>query len=261
MKITQLRNATVVIEANNQVILVDPMLAPMGAIPPLKYLTTSRQRNPLVELPETSNAVLKRVTHCLITHCQKGHFDHLDRAGVKWLREQQTPVYCMETDAHYLAKKGLPVVPLSTASEPQAFMNGSILPIPCVHGRGIIGSMMVHGYGYFIQLPGQPSLYLAGDTILTQDVKNCLTGQKPDIAILPAGGARFDVGGDIIMGEDDVIAATQLSTGIVIANHLEALDHCPVTRRELAHRRNKENLQDRLLIPADGDTLQFDAAW
>lgn len=259
MKITQLRNATVIIEASNNVILIDPMLAPKGAIPALKYLTRHRRRNPLVELPQNTGALLERVTHCLITHCQKGHFDHLDRAAVKWLRNRQVPTICMQGDADYLARKGLKVLALEAYSEEQAFLGGTIVPIPCVHGHGVVGSMMAHGHGFFIQLPGEPSLYLAGDTVLTDDVRNCLTQRQPDVSVLPAGGARFDLGGEIIMGEDDVIAASHLTPGIVVANHLEALDHCPVSRQELASRCTRENLQGKLLIPGDGQTMTFSA--
>lgn len=122
MKITQLRNATVIIEASNNVILIDPMLALKGAIPALKYFTRHRRRNPLVELPQNTGALLERVTHCLITHCQKGHFDHLDRAAVKWLRNRQVPTICMQGDADYLARKGLKVLALEAYSEEQAFL-------------------------------------------------------------------------------------------------------------------------------------------
>ena len=257
MKITQLRNATLVIEANDKVILVDPMLAPKGAIPALKYLTARRRRNPLVDLPENSHALLERVTHCLITHCQKGHFDHLDRAGAKWLRERNIPIYCMAGDASFLLKKGLKVLPLKEQSEEQGFLNGSIVPIPCVHGRGIVGSLMAHGYGYFVTLPDEPSLYIAGDTILTAAVEACLKNRKPDISVLPAGGARFDVGGDIIMGAEDILKASRISSGKIIANHLEALDHCPVTREDLVKMRAMENQENKLLIPDDGESLQF----
>lgn len=83
INITQIRNATIVIQVEDKVILVDPMLAPKGAIPSLKYATAQRQRNPLVPLPNNTEELLKQFTHCLITHCQKGHFDHLDRAAVK----------------------------------------------------------------------------------------------------------------------------------------------------------------------------------
>ncbi len=98
MKITQLRNATIVIHYKEYVVLVDPMLAPKNAIPALKYVTGKRRRNPLVEMPDNTDDVLSKVTHCLITHCQKGHFDHLDKAGTKWLRENNIPVIAILGD-------------------------------------------------------------------------------------------------------------------------------------------------------------------
>ncbi|UUZ74424.1 hypothetical protein LP414_18310 [Polaromonas sp. P1(28)-13] len=110
MRITQLRNATVLLDFNapNPVrLLVDPMLAPRGALPTLKWLTTQRQRNPLVDLPDGTQTLLDGVTHALITHCQRGHFDHLDGAGKKFLRERQIPVLCTAHDAPYLAARGL----------------------------------------------------------------------------------------------------------------------------------------------------------
>ena len=70
MKITQIRNATILIETmiegKQQGILVDPMFASKGAIPSLKYLTKSRRRNPLVELPSNMDELKIRVTCC---HC------------------------------------------------------------------------------------------------------------------------------------------------------------------------------------------------
>lgn len=259
MNITQLRNATVVIEYDQHVILVDPMFAPKGAIPPLKYVGKQRRRNPLVELPENADRILERVTHCLITHCQKGHFDHLDRAAVKWLRNREIPILCMEGDSEYLSKKGLKVLPLKADNAQQPFLEGSVTPVPCLHGRGVVGKFMAHGYGYFIQWPGEPSLYLAGDTIFTPQVEHCLSTYRPDVSVLPAGGANFDLGGEIIMGAGDMLTASQISTGKVIANHLEALDHCPVTRKQLMDLRKREKLEDRLLIPEDGETLCFAA--
>lgn len=138
----------------------------------------------------------------------------------------------MAQDADYLRKRRLNVQELSGQSA-GTFFNGSIQAIPCLHGEGFIGSLMAHGYGYYIQIPQQPSLYIAGDTLLTAEVRYCLTTLEPAVSVLPAGGARLDLGGDIIMGQADILAALQLSSGIIVANHLEALDHCPVTRAGL----------------------------
>ena len=42
MKITQLRNATLIVQFGDVHLLVDPMLAPRGQLPSLKFVTRSR---------------------------------------------------------------------------------------------------------------------------------------------------------------------------------------------------------------------------
>ena len=257
MKLTQLRNATAILEIGDCRILIDPMLAPKDALPPLKFLG-QRQRNPVVDLPAVTESVLETVTHCLITHCQKGHFDHLDRPGKHWLRSRQIPVICTPHDAGHLRQRGLKVRPLpENHREPQAFLGGQIRTVPCTHGRGAIGLLMEHGVGYFIEMPGEPSLYLSGDTILTHAVRDFLLRHQPRVSLVPAGGAKFDLGHEIIMGVNEVIEVTQTVTGTVVANHLEALSHCPVKRKELHAAAARAGVGERLRIPEDGETLEF----
>jgi L-ascorbate metabolism protein UlaG (beta-lactamase superfamily) len=255
MKIQQLRNATIIVEFAQHRVLVDPMLAPQGALPPLR-LFGARQRNPLVELPSGARDALESVTHCLITHCQKGHFDHLDRAGTRWLRERQIPLICTPHDADYLMQRGLNVQPLLPGHERSVpFLGGRIRTIRCTHGRGLVGRLMEHGVGYLIEMPGEPSLYLAGDTLLTDAVRACVREHQPAVSVVPAGGARFDLGGDIIMGIEEVIEFARLSRGAVVANHLEAISHCPVSRVALAEAAARAQVE--LLIPRDGEVLEF----
>lgn len=260
MKIHQIRNATIVLEFGPYRVLVDPMLSPKNALPPLKF-TEGMQRNPTVELPMDTDRVLAEVTHCLITHCQKGHFDHLDRAGKAWLRENQIPVICTAHDAAHLASKGLNVkaLPSDAGSKKSLFLNGVISTVPCVHGRGLVGSLMEHGVGYFIQIPGEPSLYLSGDTIFTPRIQEFLWSRQPEVSVVPAGGARFDLGGEIIMGVKDVLEFTRASNGLVVANHLEAISHCPVTRVELMNAARSAGVADRLVVPRDGEKVDLHA--
>ncbi|MGV3680912.1 MAG: MBL fold metallo-hydrolase [Acidovorax sp.] len=261
MKITQLRNATIVLEfaagARPVALLVDPMLAPQGALPTLRYLGGQRRRNPLVDLPDGSDAVLSRVTHALITHCQRGHFDHLDRAGKRLLRERAIPVACMPRDAAYLAARGIVVQPLAGPGRQPFLGTGHITPVACVHGHGWVGRLMEHGHGYLLEMPGEPSVYIAGDTVLTPEVRDCLTRLRPDVAVLPAGGARFDLGGEILMDGRDVLGACGLAPGMVVANHLEALDHCPTTRAGLRALAADAGLGERLWVPEDGESREF----
>ncbi|PWF55016.1 MBL fold metallo-hydrolase [Massilia glaciei] len=259
MHITQLRNATIIVRVGAYTILVDPMLASRGALPPLR-LADGMRRNPVVELPEGADALLDTVTHCLITHCQKGHFDHLDRAGKKWLRERQIPVICTPHDAGHLRKRGLNVQALeANHADGLPFLGGTIRTLRCTHGLGLIGRLMEHGVGYLIDLPGEPSLFLAGDTILTAPLRDFIVLHQPDVSVVPAGGARFDLGAEILMDAAGVIELTRLARGMVVANHLEALSHCPVSREDMNEAARAAGLLPRLRIPRDGETLVFHA--
>ena len=64
---------------------------------------------------------------------------------------------------------------------------------------------MANGAGFFIQLPDEPSLYISGDTVYTQDVERVLTEFQPDIAVMAAGSASLDVGGPILMSLEEFL--------------------------------------------------------
>jgi len=162
----------------------------------------------------------------------------------------------MPRDTAYLAARGIGTKPLD-GERTQSFFHGHITPIPCAHGRGLIGYFMEHGYGYFIDLPGEPSVYIAGDTLLTDEVRLCIIQRQPRVSILPGGGARFDLGAEIIMNTMDVIDACALTSGITVVNHLEALDHCPTSRLELTLAAEHAGLINRLHIPEDGAVLEL----
>lgn len=258
MRITQLRNATILVHSGPYIILVDPMLAPKNALPPLRLFARERLRNPTVDLPDNAAALLDQVTHCLITHCQKGHFDHLDRAGKHWLRERQIPVICTPHDAAHLRQRGLNVQALpDDHAAPQPFLHGTIQTVRCTHGLGMIGALMEHGVGYLIALPGEPRLYLSGDTVLTETVRSFVLQHQPEVCVVPAGGAHFDVGGDIIMGTGEVIEFARIASGRVIASHLEALSHCPVSRTGLRQAALAAGVSERLAIPLDGESIEL----
>ena len=257
MKITHIRNATILIEAAGNSVIVDPMLAPAGALPSLKYLGGQRRRNPVVELPDGTDTMLAGVTHALLTHCQKGHFDHLDRAGKRWLRERRTPVVCMPGDAAYLIERGL-VVDVLNPDGPTEALGGRITPVRCLHGRGWIGKLMAHGHGYVIEWPGEPALYIAGDTVLTDEVLCTVCALGPgSVSVLPAGGAAMDLGGELIMDADQALSAAAAGGGTFLLNHLEALDHCPTRRIDLRAEARRRGLDHRVHVPEDGETLLF----
>ena len=104
MKIQHFRNATMVLEVADEVILIDPMLGAKGTIPPFAFIRFKARRNPIVQLPDVCKPTLERVTHCLITH---NHIDHLDKEAEKYLIEKHIPVTCSALDEETFRKKGL----------------------------------------------------------------------------------------------------------------------------------------------------------
>ncbi len=125
MKIHLLRNATLIIETAVHHILIDPMLGAVGSLPPLAFLRHKPRRNPLVPLPPGSEAKLTKITTALITHCRRGHNDHLDKPGAQFLAQRQIPTYCNELDVAYLQKRGIETRPLHPHDE-QVFLNGRV---------------------------------------------------------------------------------------------------------------------------------------
>lgn len=64
LHIHQIRNATIIIETEKEVILVDPMLGNQGIMPPFTLFRHKARKNPTVPLPQKTHALLKKVTHC-----------------------------------------------------------------------------------------------------------------------------------------------------------------------------------------------------
>jgi len=138
------------------------------------------------------------------------------------------------------------------------FLTGSITPFPTVHGHGLIGRFMGPGAGYFIELPGDKSIYISGDTVMTQTVGNVLNDLRPDISILNAGTAVLDFGRPILMPLDEQLDFIRAAPGKVIAVHLDAFNHCLTTRAILRDAVLKEEgLSDKVIIPADGELMEF----
>lgn len=254
MKIQHFRNATMVIEVNDKVILIDPMLGEQGTMPPFSFFRFKAKKNPIVPLPESCKPILDKVTHCLITH---QHPDHIDKEAEKYLIQNNIPVICSTLDMKTFLKKGLNVVQTVDYWKRTDFLGGKIEGIPAKHGYGFVAKPAGNVMGFYIEFPNQPSIYLSSDTIYTDDVDKVLKDYKPNISIVAAGSAQFDIFKPLLMTLEDVIKFTKNASGKVIANHMEAVNHCPTTRKQLREELTMHNLIDKTFIPEDGETIEF----
>jgi L-ascorbate metabolism protein UlaG (beta-lactamase superfamily) len=254
MKLHHLRNATLVIETETDVILVDPMLGKRKTIPPFTIFRYKPHRNPLVALPKNTRDILSRVTICLITHL---HTDHIDKAGEVFLRRKSIPVICSAKDENALSARGLNILQTLNYWEPQEFLGGKIIGIPAIHGYGFIAKLMGNVMGFYIELPNEKSIYISSDTIFTEHVQKVLVEFKPEIAVVACGTARLDIGQPLLMRMNDILKFVALAPKYILANHLEALNHCPTKRAELRLALEQNDLLNKVSIPEDGEIVSY----
>lgn len=256
MKIHHLRNATMVIETKDQFILVDPMLGEKGtAGPPFTLFRFKPKRNPILDLPNNAMEIVNKTTHCIITHL---HPDHLDKKAEEFLKTNNIPITCSIKDDQILKKRGLNVVETVDYWKESEFLGGTVEGIPARHGYGFVAKPMGNVMGFYIQLPNEKTIYLSADTIYTENVDKVLKQYKPDINVVACGMAQLDIFKPLLMTMDDIITFTKNAPGIVIANHLEAVNHCPTTRVQLATELKKQGLIEKARIPNDGETIEIE---
>jgi L-ascorbate metabolism protein UlaG (beta-lactamase superfamily) len=255
MKIHQLRNATMLIEINEHHLLIDPMLGKRGAAaPPFTLFRFKARRNPIVNLPNNATQLIDKTTHCLITHL---HPDHLDKAGEDFLRLRNIPITCSCKDEKELKSRGLNVVQSLDYWHTTEWLGGKITGIPAVHGYGFVAVPMGNVMGYYIDLPNEKTIYMSSDTVYTPDVHKVLTEWQPAMAVVAAGSAQLDIFQPLLMHMDDIMKFVKNAPHKVLANHLEAVNHCPTTRVALRQTLLANQLADKVFIPADGESIVF----
>jgi L-ascorbate metabolism protein UlaG (beta-lactamase superfamily) len=240
MRLRLIRHATLLVRLAGRTVVVDPMLDPAGARPPVPD-TDNDQRNPLVELPEPPEIIAGLVEGIVVTHLHQDHFD----ATAAELLPKDAPLFCAPGDADALRERGFADV---RPVEREAGWEGvRIARTDGIHGE--IGPSP----GFVLAAEGEPSLYVAGDTIWCEEVRAALDEHAPDVVVVNASGAHFTGGEPLVMTTDDVMTVARHAPGArVVAVHLEAINHCVQTRSDLHQRLHEEGLTDQVTVPEDG---------
>jgi hypothetical protein len=100
---------------------------------------------------------------------------------------------------------------------------------PAQHGFGKVAEMLAPVSGFVLD-----DLYIAGDTVFYDEVERTIATHQPSTIVVNAGGATFIGTERLVMDVDDVRKVQAAAPDAhIIAVHLEAINHCPVTRDEL----------------------------
>jgi L-ascorbate metabolism protein UlaG (beta-lactamase superfamily) len=251
MRLLLIRHATLILEYNGHKFIVDPMLDEAGARPAIEKSPNPR-RNPLVPLPVPIAEVIEGVDAILITHT---HSDHWDATAAEMLAKN-LPLFGQVEDESTFRSLGFNA---TRAVRNSVAWNGiEIVRTGGQHGRGAIGKAMAPVSGFVLQASGEPTLYIAGDTIWCEEVQRALGEFRPAVVVVNTGAAQFLEGGPITMSADDVIASCQAAKGArIVAVHMEAINHCLLTRADLAFQLEAARVEEQVEIPGDGEWVRI----
>lgn len=242
-----IRNATTLLDVGDTTFLVDPMFTPQGEMPTVtdfpgvpEFLTTANQkRNPLVPLP----AVDLSYDAVVVTH---RHPDHWDEAAREEL-DADVPLSCQPEEADEFADEDFTDV--RPVDDETTFDGITIHRTPGQHGHGELAEGMAPVSGFVFE--GDETVYVAGDTIWYEPVEETLDEFEPDLVVLNGGEAQFDQGEPITMGVEDIAAVRDVTEAAVVVVHMEAINHCLLTRDEL-----RSAIED-IHVPEDGEQIRL----
>jgi L-ascorbate metabolism protein UlaG (beta-lactamase superfamily) len=238
IRLMLVRNATLLLELEGRRLLVDPALDDAGTRPPVEN-TAPLLRNPLVPLPLRAERLVEGLDAVLVTHL---HRDHLDSTGERLL-PRNVPEYCHGTDAERLWELGLDARTINDQFDWEGVrvartggrhsLDASVEPV-----LGPVSSFVLG------------DLYIGSDSVWCEEMADGLRRWRPRVAVVNAGAARFVGSGPISMTAADV-AEVAARVPITVAVHLEAMNHCPLTRAEL------RAAVPAALVPEDGELLEL----
>lgn len=261
VEVQQIRNATVKIDFAGTTFLVDPMLSAKGGFPGFPGTYRSELRNPLVELPFSADDVLKGVEAVVVTHT---HTDHWDEAAQKQIPKNM-PVF-VQNDADAKTIRGQGFKDVRVLKGTITFNGVKLSRTGGQHGSDLwfadparaeaMGPVM----GVVFSAPKAKTVYVAGDTVWRPEVDQALAQYKPDVVILNTGSALMSGFEEhpIIMGKQDTLQATKAAPkAAIVAVHMDSVNHMSLSRKELREFVQENKIQDRVMIPEDGEVMKF----
>lgn len=260
MEILQIRNATLKVKYANKVFLIDPWLTKKDQFPGHPAAINSHVKQPRVDLPTgISIEEIVKTDAVILTHF---HFDHFDEIAAEKL-DKNIPFFVQdEEDFNAIQKFGFKN--LKILDENGFEIEGiKIYKTFTQHGRREVVkgfckqiNMLYDAMGVVLQAEHHKTLYIAGDTIWCDEVKQAIDKFSPDVIVINACGAQAIIDGKkekIIMDIDDVKQISSYAKNSqIIASHMDTVSHLSVTREDI------KNLKlHNVLVPADNDTLKF----
>ena len=225
MKITFLGHGSLSLQIDDLTILVDPFI-------------TGNDKASHINIEELS------ADYILITHA---HQDHILDVEAIARRTKAVLVSNYEIITHY-EKLGLEGHPMNHGGN-WTFEFGKVKYVNAIHTSSFPDGTYGGQPGGFVIEGEHKTIYIAGDTALTMDMKLIPLQYKLDLAILP-------IGDNFTMGVDDAIIASDfVECDKILGYHYDTFGYIEIDHKE-AKRKNLEKDKDLMLLEI-GDSIEL----
>ncbi len=226
MKITFYGHNTLLIKIKEVNVLIDPFIS----------------GNPLSKDKVDISTI--KVDYILLTHAHQDHV--LDAEAIA--KANDAIIISNYEIAMYYQKKGIEVHPMNHGGN-WDFKFGRVKYVNAVHTSSFEDGTYGGQPGGFVIEGEHKTIYIAGDTALTMDMKLIPLGAKLDLAILP-------IGDNFTMGIDDAIIASDfISCDKILGVHYDTFGYIEIDHDE-AKRKFFERDKDLMLLEI-GESIEL----
>lgn len=259
VEVRHIRNATVTVtyQKKDITILVDPILADKGTQPPISF--SNEIKNPTSELPIDKHELIRGSSAVLLTHY---HEDHFDREAEKML-SKNILIFCQPGDDIKLQEKGF--TNTRVVDSVLTWKGITISRFLASHHKGADGlPPFGESSSFFLQADNE-SIFFTGDAILDNRLKTSLEAAQPRLIVANTGECQFTKENPVLSpGETMTLTKSELKkithllpASKIVAVHMDAINHCRLTKNELRKYIKSEELEKSILVPNEGDILFF----
>ena len=224
MQFQQIRNATSIITYADKRFIVDPLFAPKDFFQPIPECLSPDRRWPTADLPFEAEKI---VQNKFMQDFGFNDVEILTENGNKFADITLYKTSCLhmpENSRPYYEKFGF---------RPDA-----------------MGVVFKHDH--------EQTVYLAGDTVWCDFVKNTLDKFSPKTVIINAAAARFEHSDPIIMGKNDIANLRSYAPDVnIVATHMDAVGHATLSRQQLKEFIAEQNIEQQFFIPDDGEIISI----
>lgn len=275
MKIREIRSACVKIEYAGCTFLVDPWLKTKGEDTetaydlPKGYAFQEELPQPMQDLPCPASDVLHGTDAYLFTSLG---FDHVDceRDGAigRSLNHRITCFTQSMNDSFALFRQGF--LDTRVVGEGVRFREIRMSRVPgkawTLCGDAVaFGDAAVHAVagdgatsGVIFQHPKEPTFYLTGDTVYSDEMEEALFRYRPDVICANVSAKNYLGFGRTTMNEEDLWKIHQiLPDAVLIAVGMDNVASMTLNRPALKRRLKAIHMLGEVRIPANGEILQY----